>query len=507
MPAHQVVVAASLEQQLDGALAADLQQVAVVHPVIGLQVVVGRCGAIALDAGALAQRTDRGVPHRVVKLSQLGLGLGVVEQHLGVADDRQGVVGDLCRLVVLVVDVVLDDLVAGQRDGEVRGRGCGRASYELLVTRGDDALAEPVVAVLDLGGELFARGLVARTVEVEVGPYEVLVERPALPVAARRVAPRQFVVGRHANAHLAGPDHLRVVHLLLREEAAVLGPDVGRVVHDRVDAGIHQFAGGVGCGAQEAVGGLTVLPGFAGRGVYGVVFAVGSLEQADARLVGQGDVAVDACRVDPAARVVAVRAGEVEILEHALHDVFAAVARLVEGDHVLGVDRGVVPGHCAEEFHLLEVLPGAPEAGRSLIMGVGLLGKSAGFVHVCQEVVDVVDRLPVADRPAGLQVGGPRGVGQKGERLFRGHDVGVSVTVSQGFGAGGVFLKETVRVGDQRGFVLEIVARTHLGNGFPVEEALAGGQCCAGCEQYADCLFHESCGFRRLGSGRSCRIS
>ena len=36
-------------------------------------------------------------------------------------------------------------------------------------------------------------------------------------------------------------------------------------------------------------------------------------------------------------------AGEVQVFEHALHDVFAAVARFVECHHVLGVDRLVDP--------------------------------------------------------------------------------------------------------------------------------------------------------------------
>ena len=238
-----------------------------------------------------------------------------------------------------------------------------------------------------------------------------------------------------------------------------------------------------------------------------MVLPVGAFEQAYAGLVGQRDVAVDLGRVDPGARIVAVFAGEVEVLEHAVHDVFAAVARFVEGRHVLRVDRCVVPGDGAEGFHLFEVLPCAPEPRRAFVVGVHLLGESLRFAHVREEVVDVVDRRPVADRPARLQVGCPRSVGQEGERLFRGHDVRIAVAVAQVLDARRVLLQESVRVGQQRRFVLEVVARPHLGDRFPVEETLAGGQRNAGRKQYADSLFHKSCGFRMLRSGRSCRTS
>ena len=71
MPAHQVIVTASLEQQLDGTFAADLQQVAVVDAVVGLQEGIGRGGPVAPDPGALAQRFDGLVPYVVAEFVQL----------------------------------------------------------------------------------------------------------------------------------------------------------------------------------------------------------------------------------------------------------------------------------------------------------------------------------------------------------------------------------------------------------------------------------------------------
>ena len=121
MPAHQVIVTEPFQQQLDGALAADLQQVAVAQPVVLLQIGVCRRRALAVDACALTQRFDGLVPDVVAEFAQLGLCLGVVEQYLGVTHDGQRVVGNRCRLVCLVVDVELDDLVAGQRHCEIGG--------------------------------------------------------------------------------------------------------------------------------------------------------------------------------------------------------------------------------------------------------------------------------------------------------------------------------------------------------------------------------------------------
>ena len=438
-----------------------------------MQIGVCRRRALTVDACALTQRFDGLVPDVVAEFAQLGLCLGVVEQYLGVTHDGQRVVGNRCRLVCLVVDVELDDLVAGQRHREIGGCRGRNAAHQLRVARRDDALRETVIAVFDFGRELLAGRRVARTVQVEVGLHEILVERPALSVAARRVTPRQVVERGHADAHLACPDHLGRVDGLLREEFPVLGLDVGGVVHDAVYAGRHQFLTCLGAFAQEFLRSLLVFPRLARRRVYRMVFAVGAFEQADAGLVGQGDVPVDAGAVDPVRRRVAVLAGEVQVFEHALHDVFTAVARFVERHHVFGVDRFVVPGYGTEGLDLLEILPCAPETGCAFVVVVGSFGEPLRLAHVHQEIVDVVDRRPVTDRPAALQVGCPRSVGQERERLFGSHDVRVSVAVTQVCCAGGVFLDEPVDIGQQRAFVREIIPGSDLGVGIPVKEILA----------------------------------
>ena len=172
-----------------------------------------------------------------------------------------------------------------------------------------------------------------------------------------------------------------------------------------------------------------------------MVFAVGAFEQADAGLVGQGDVPVDAGAVDPVRRRVAVLAGEVQVFEHALHDVFTAVARFVERHHVFGVDRFVVPGYGTEGLDLLEILPCAPETGCAFVVVVGSFGEPLRLAH---------------------------------ERLFGSHNVRVSVAVTQVCCAGGVFLDEPVDIGQQRAFVREIIPGSDLGVGIPVKEILAG---------------------------------
>ena len=107
-------------------------------------------------------------------------------------------------------------------------------------------------------------------------------------------------------------------------------------------------------------------------------------------------------------------------------------------------------------------------------MVVGSFGEPLRLAHVHQEIVDVVDRCPVTDRPAALQVGCPRSVGQERERLFGSHDVRVSVAVTQVCCAGGVFLDEPVDIGQQRAFVREVIPGSDLGVGIPVKEILAG---------------------------------
>ena len=489
MPAHQVVVAASFEQQLDGAFAADFQNiavgdlgVAVVGAVIGvLQVFVDLRGTGSVDAGTFAQRFDRLVPDRVVELAQLGFRLGVVEQYLGVAQDRQAVPADARRFVGVVVDVELDDLIARVAYREVGGEELRGASDQFAVFGRDDRLLQAVVAVFELlgVGRRLVVGPVGETaaVAVQIGVDEVGVERPALAHRPRGEVPRHVVPDVLLVVVFARPHHLLFEHGGRREERTVLRGHVGRRVDERVDARLHQLFAGIGRLAQPFVV-LVVfgIPRLARRRIDAVVFAVGSLEEADARLDGQCDVAVDLLVVDPCLRGVAVFAGVVEVFEHALHDVFAAVAGLVEVFLAVGADDVVVPGHSAEGLHQFEIVPCPPEARRTLVVGEGRFAHALRFVHPFEEGVDVVDEVPCAVAPTALQRGVPDGLVEVARRLFHLDDVAVAVAARDVARTRRVGVQEAVGVFFQRSFVLEIFVGADLLDRLLVEEILAGGE-------------------------------
>ena len=295
---------------------------------------------------------------------------------------------------------------------------------------------------------------------------------------------------RELLAVLTAEDHLLREQPGAGEERAVGGLHIAR--DERIGPLVHDLLGGGSGLAQEFVVGVILgLPRFVGRRLARVVLAEGAFIEADARLEGQCHPLVDERRAFRELGVgEAVGACEGEVFQHFVHDVLAAVAGFHHRLLVAGRDREVVPGHGAEGLHLVVVEPGAPETGCAFVVVVGSFGEPLRLAHVHQEIVDVVDRRPVADRPAALQVGCPRGVGQERERLFGGHDVRVPVAVAQVCCAGGVFLDEPVGIGQQGAFVREIIPGSDLGVGIPVKEILAGREQETGRKQNICYLFH-----------------
>ena len=96
------------------------------------------------DTGPLAQRIDRQFYVVLGQRSQFGFRLGIVEKHLGGAEQRQVVRRSVVRIVLGRLQV-FHQLVTGHRRGEVRGR-FGRIVHT-LVTGCADRLSEAAVAV------------------------------------------------------------------------------------------------------------------------------------------------------------------------------------------------------------------------------------------------------------------------------------------------------------------------------------------------------------------------
>ena len=308
-----------------------------------------------------------------------------------------------------------------------------------------DALHQTVVAVLDLFGELrlvvVAAVGEARTVEHQVGIDERLRERPAGPVRSRGELPRRGVEPQQLLAELVGEDDLLIVDLLAGEELAPLGFQIGRAVHERIGALVHQRLARRNGLPKPALG-----RGFQPQ--FRVVLAVGTLIEADTGFQGQ---------------------------RH--HDELAAVASLVELLLVLGVDGFVVPGHRAEGLDLRVVEPGPPEASHALVVF-----HLRVVVHVRsrlrkarQEVVDVVDVRPVADIPAGLFLGTPLRFEEIRGAVY-GHQIGILVPVGQRRVARHVLLQQSVD--EEHHILLRTEERigSHLRKGLALEKVGARRQ-------------------------------
>ena len=369
--------------------------------------------------------------------------------------DRQRVpAGRLRKHVVgIVVDRPLDRMVA--RAGHLPvGRIGHRAAADLHLVRGaDDRLRHAGVAAVEFVDEV--DGLVAvdvgegRALGREVGVHELLGHGDLGAVGRRIVIPAGFVEGRKLLAVFAAEDHLLGQQPGAGEQRAVGGLHVAR--HEREGTFVHDLLGCRGGFAQELVVGVVdvVLPRLVGRRLARMVLAEGAFVETYARLEGQRHPLVDqgrAFRVFGVGK--AVGAGEGEVFEHFVHDVFAAVAGFGQSLLVAGRDREVVPRHGAEGPHLVVVEPCAPEAGHAFVMVVNLVAYAApAAVHVVEHVVYAAQVGPAAFGPAALIVGRDVAVGtQQVGGDVHGAVVGVDVAARDGSVAGDHLLDESVGI-------------------------------------------------------------
>lgn len=324
VPAHVVVPAEThFETKLDAPFAAHFENPFVGHRIeeISLHVGIGLGGDDRRHAGAAAQRRDGLIPDGGVHFAQLGLGFGIVEQHFGIAENRH-----VAGRTVVAVDLSsrgrrvlneFDGLVAGDRDAEIGS--LHPLGADALVTRGADRLRQARVAVLHLLGERHCLPLCLKFVgECLAVLHQVHVDEFA--GVARAALCRQQRVGRRIVVDLGlvavpdGEDILFGAGILLCEEHHVVlvrifgGVElVGTFVDDRF--------GGLG-GFLQIIG---VVMSFE---VDAVVFAVGSLEEAEPRFQRQRRPFVDAVGRYILRKTAAVD-GFVDILDHIGHDQFA----------------------------------------------------------------------------------------------------------------------------------------------------------------------------------------
>ena len=126
-----------------------------------------------MSSGTAAQLRDGLIPYRGVHFAQLGLRLGVVQQHLGIADQRNAV--DVLRTAVVLrlVERVLDHLVTRERKVFDVGDCRLAVPQEIAPAHG---LLQTQVTPLHLLSKRF-HGIVGgvgerRTVQLEVGVDE-----------------------------------------------------------------------------------------------------------------------------------------------------------------------------------------------------------------------------------------------------------------------------------------------------------------------------------------------
>ena len=227
---------------------------------------------------------------------------------------------------------------------------------------------------------------------------------------------------------------------------------------DLVGAFVDDRFGGLG-GFFQIIGVVVSLE------VDAVVFAVGSLEEAEPRFQRQCRPFVDAVGRHLLGQTAAVD-GEVDILDHLGHDQLPRIARLVE----VGIRRSelcVVPGHVAETFHLVEIEGGAEEPGQGGIFEHSVL--VFALVDIFQQGVYAAQ---VAPRPAAAGVGNGAFVASV-EDIGEGHLNEQVVLLIVGRLVQQVVVKG---VGEefQVAFRLEIVELRHPIQRFFVQQGVAG---------------------------------
>ena len=203
-----------------------------------------------------------------------------------------------------------------------------------------------------------------------------------------------------------------------------------------------------------------------------MVFAERAFEEAETRFQGQCRPFRDAVKVVLGGQV---EDGEIDVLDHALHDVLARIARTLEFG-IGRADRFRVPRHVAEPLDLFEVEIDAEEAGQRVVAvtDVGVLA----VARIFEQRVDVA------------QVGPCPAAARRGDRTAAAHllrqvvvDDVVPVLVVEPVGRERrvEFVAESL----QLVFVREEGFGRHLGQRVFVEPLFAGDECHgAACGQY-----------------------
>lgn len=100
------------------------------------------------------------------------------------------------------------------------------------------------------------------------------------------------------------------------------------------------------------------------RKVDVVVFAERAFEETETRFQGQSRPFRDTVEVVFGGQVAD---GEIDVLDHALHDVFSRIARTIELS-IGRADRFRIPRHVAEPLDLFEIEIGAEETGQRVVV-------------------------------------------------------------------------------------------------------------------------------------------
>ena len=483
-PAEEVGEPEAFHGELQGPFAADFQDDALIRPG---DVPVAEFGGkqIRIRVGiGLFQIQESGHPHALAEGvhglvdvalgqgAQLGLGLGIVQEDLRIAEDGHVIVG-LVHAAPLGKRLVHDELhhlVAGHGAIEVRGRYRRISQPDGAGTHRDGGEAR--VAAGQFLGEL--HGFPAGTVR-ETGTVGVQDAGNELAGEARGSLGGHHREGRGVVAHLEA-----LVVLDGEDELVAVGIDIGEqgpvVVHlgQLVGTVVHEFPGGVGRQLQ-------VLGGGAGVGRKRdhvhvrvlcriVVLAERSFEQAEAGLQGQGRPAVHPVRAHARGEV---GDREVDVLQHVAQDDFPAVTRPVQVLRV-GFQLGVDPRHVAEALHHVEVEVGPEEAGQARVLGHG--GRILALAHILEQGVHLAEVAPgagtVAPAAAGVRDGAGVAAAQEGRKV-QAHQLVALLLV-------GLLIQQIVIecIGEklQVRLVPEVVLGSQGGLGRPLQKTVAGGQ-------------------------------
>ena len=250
--------------------------------------------------------------------------------------------------------------------------------------------------------------------------------------------------------------------IILGEQADITGL-LALAGIDGVTASRNEFIGGIGgllqiIAVRKRIGGERLE-----EDIPGVVFPERSFKQAEAGLQGQGGPFGDA--------VIRMRGrklfdGEIDILDHPLHHVIAAVTGLIE-IVVVRAQGMVVPRHIAEFLDFLEVEPGTEESnqGDVLIPDFLVLAVAA----VLQEGIDSPQVRPVPAAVAGID--GPAAADLRIQFPARnGIALAAAEESAREHRVQGVRICLHLRFRREEGFGRELVLRE------PVQHPLAGDQ-------------------------------